>query len=243
MSDLTVIFLTCNKMPSRWAEFHREHLLRAVKDRPLICVSAEPLLWERPDTEYLIQEPPFGAWNVYAQLLRAARLADTKYVAVAEDDTLYPARHFSDFRPKDDEVAYDMSRWSLFSWQKTPFFSAIRRHGNFTMIGPRELVIDALEERERKHPHNKGGEYSGEIGRRDVERNLGVTRRKLVEWYCIEPMVNLCHPEGLSPTYINTRGLSRKPGELKAYDIPVWGKAAEIAAIYNQGVEEDARVS
>lgn len=240
MSDLTVIFLTCNKMPTRWERFHREHLLRAVQDRPLICISAEPMMWEdRPGLSFLRQKPPFCAWNVYRQLLRGAQLAETKYVAVAEDDTLYTRRHFSDFRPKDDEVAYDMSRWSVFSWKgKDAFYSAIRKHGNFTMIGPRKLVIDALEERERKYPN--GRDYTGEIGRREVEKILGVTRRKLVEWWCIEPMVNLCHPEGLSPTYVNTPGLERKPGELKAWDIPVWGKAADIANIYNEGVAEDA---
>jgi len=225
-------------MPQRWKTFHMGHLLHAAEDRPMVCISAEPMDLHRPNTEYLIQEGPFRAWNVYAQLLRGAKLAKTKYVAVAEDDTLYPRRHFTDFRPKDDEVAYDMSRWSVFSWKgDKAIFSAIRKHGNFTMIGPTELVVNALEERERKYP--KGRDYSGEIGRRDVEKILGVTRNKLVEWYCIEPMVNLAHPQGLSPTYVDTPGLARKPGELKAYDIPVWGKAAAIAAVYNKGVSED----
>lgn len=242
MNDLTVIYLTCNKMPTRWEQFHREHLLRAVGERPLVCISAKPMDLNRPKTAYLIQEGPFRAWNVYTQLLRGAKLAETKYIAVAEDDTLYPARHFNDFRPPDDAVAYDLSRWSVFSWKGgDAFFSAIRKHGNFTMIGPRQLVISALEERERKYPN--GRDYSGEIGRREVEKVLGVTRNKLVEWYCIEPMVNLCHPEGLSPTYVNTPKLERKPGELKAWDIPIWGKAAEIAAIYNEGIAEDARLA
>lgn len=238
MSDLTVVFLTCNKMPSRWKAFHWEHLLRAIGDRPLIVVSAWPTMNYRPNTEYLIQTGPFCAWNVYRQILRAAKIATTKYIAIAEDDTLYPPRHFNDFRPKDDEVAYDMSRWSVFSWKGgDAFFSAIRKHGNFTMIGPRQLVIDALQEREDKYPD--GRDYCGEIGRREVEGVLKVKRNKLVEWYCIEPMVNLCHPEGLSPTYIDTPKMERKPGELKAYDIPIWGKAATIAAIYNEGIAED----
>lgn len=235
MHDLTIVYLTCNKMPSRWERFHREHLLRAVEDRPLITISAEPV--DLPGT-HLIQSGPFNAWNVYRQLLRGAKIADTKYIAVAEDDTLYTRRHFTEFRPKDDEIAYDMSRWSVFSWVPQPFYSAIRKHGNFTMIGPRQLVIDALEERETKY--SDGLPYSGEIGRPDIERRLGVTRRKLVEWWCIEPMVNLAHPRGLSPTYENTPKLERKPGELKAWDIPIWGKASTIADIYNQGVEEDA---
>jgi hypothetical protein len=234
MNDLTIVYLTCNLMPSRWERFHREHLLRAVDDRPLITISAKPV--DLPG-EHLIQTGPFSAWNVYSQLLRGAKIAKTRYIAVAEDDTLYPARHF-DFRPADDEIAYDMSRWSVFSWVPNPFFSAIRKHGNFTMIGPRKLVIDALEERERKYP--EGLPYAGEIGRPDIERRMRVTHRKLTEWYCIEPMVNLAHPRGLSPTYQDTPKLERKPGELKAWDIPIWGKASAIAAIYNEGVEEDA---
>jgi hypothetical protein len=237
--DLTVIYLTLNHLPSRWEKFHLEHLLRAVNGRPMVVISREQMELDRGSTKYLIQYGPFRAWNVYTQLLRGAKLADTKYVAVAEDDTLYPARHFNDFRPPDDAVAYDMSRWSVFSWAQKPFFSAIRKHGNFTMIGPTKLVIETLEERERKYPN--GRDYTGEIGRSEVERILGVRRNKLVEWYCIEPMVNLCHPQGLSPTYINVRGHERKPGELKAWDIPVWGKASSIAEIYNQGVAEDAR--
>ncbi len=241
MSDLTVVFLTVNKMPRKWVQFHREHLLRATEGRPMVVVSAKPMDWGRKDTQYLIQEGPFRAWNVYKQILRAALLAETKYIAVAEDDTLYPARHFNDFRPQDNEVAYDQSRWSVFSWKENPYFSAIRKHGNFTMIGPRKLVIDTLQEREEKWP--QGRDYSGEIGRREVEKILGVRPNKLVEWYCTHPMVNLCHPEGLSPTYIGVPKLDRKPGELKAYDIPVWGKASAIADLYNQGVAEDARLT
>ena len=235
--DITVIYLTCNLMPSRWVDFHREHLMRAVEGLPLITVSVEA---SGLPGIHLFQQPPFSAWQVYASILKASKLAETKYIAVAEDDTLYPARHFTDFRPKDDEIAYDMSRWSVFSWKgEDAFYSAIRKHGNFTMIGPRNLVIQALEERERKYPN--GLDYAGEIGRPDVERRLAVRRNKLVEWYCIEPTVNLAHPNGLSPTYVNTPKLERKPGELKAWDIPIWGKAAEIAAIYNEGVADDAR--
>lgn len=237
MQDLTVVYLTANKMPSRWERFHRGHLLSAIQDRPLITVSVKPV--DLPGT-HLFQEGPFCAWSVYQNLLRAARIADTKYVAVAEDDTLYTWRHFSDFRPKDDEIAYNFSRWSVFSWLKEhAFFSCIRKPGNFTMIGPRQLVIEALEERERKWPD--GLPYAGEIGRPDIERRMQVTRRKLVEWWSIEPVVNLAHPQGLSPTYINTPKLERKPGELKAHHIPIWGSAAAIAEIYNKGVEEDER--
>lgn len=205
-----------------------------MEGHPLITVSAEPV--DLPGA-HLIQEGPFCAWSVYENILRAAKIADTKYVGVAEDDTLYSRRHFLDFRPKDDEISYDLSRWSVFSWSERPFFSAIRKCGNFSMIGPRKLVIEALEEREEKYPN--GHHYTGEIGRADVERILRVRRNKLVEWHCIEPMVNLCHPRGLSPTYVETKGLERKPGELKSLECPIWGRAADIADVYNQGAAEE----
>lgn len=239
MGDLTIIYLTLNLMPSRWEQFHREALLSAAQDRPMIVISKEPMDLKRDNTTYLIQSEPPSGWNVYRQVLRGAMLAETKYVGIAEDDTLYTARHFSDFRPPDDAVAYDMSRWSVFSWLgEKAYFSAIRKCGNFAMLGPRNLIIEALREREVKHPN--GHDYAGEIGRADVERRLRVSRRGRVEWHCIEPMVNLAHPQGLSPTYVDTPGRERKPGELKAWDIPVWGKASDIAEIYNQGVREDA---
>lgn len=245
MSDLTVVFLTAQKMPTRWEKFHRVHLLAAVEDRPMIVSSIEPMDLGRPNTEYIIQDGPFCAWSVYRQMLRAARIATTKYLGIAENDSLYPRRHFSDFRPPDDAVAYDFSRWSIFSWKgEQAFYSAIRKHGNFTMIGPRKLVVEALEEREAKYPNGTmpihGRDLAGEIGRPDIEKGLGVKRNKLVEWYCIDASINLCHERGLSPTYVNTRGVERKPGEMKALEVPYWGRAADIAAIYNLGVAEEA---
>ena len=241
MSDLTVIYLTVNKMPYRWVQYHMGHLLEAVQDRPLIVISRksmsidDPQGGTRPNTHYMLQDEPPSGWNIYVQLLRGAKVAETDFVAVAEDDTLYTWRHFSDFRPPMDAVAYDMSRWSVFSWLERPMFSVVRRPGNFAMIGPRELVIEALEERMARYP--RGCAVHGEIGRQDVECRLGVTPRNAVEWYCIDPIVTLCHPLGLSPTCIGERGVKRKPGELKAWDIPRWGKAADIAAIYNRADE------
>jgi len=84
------------------------------------------------------------------------------------------------------------------------FYSAIRRRGNFTMIGPRKYVIDALQEREDKYPggFNVGRfkMWAGEIARPDVERVMRVKRREFKEWYCTHSMINLAHPGGLSPT-------------------------------------------
>ena len=79
-------------------------------------------------------------WN------RAAKVADTEFIAIAEDDSLYHPAHFreyfKEFKPKPDEVVYDMSRWTVMSWHTEPhYYSLIRRLGGFMMIAPRKLVI------------------------------------------------------------------------------------------------------
>lgn len=230
MSDLTIIYLTANRMPPRWVEFHRKHLLAAVGDYPLITVSMEPMDLGAGETK-LIQTTPWGSWNTFCEWNRAAKVAQTEFVAIAEDDTLYHPLHYRAYRPKPDEVVYDMSRWTVMPWYPVPRFSLIRRMGGFSMICPRDLMIQALDEREARWPD--GYQVPGEIGRARVERRMRVTVRKSIEWYCAESMVTLAHSRGLSSTFQDTPGMRRREGEVKAIEIPYWGRAEDIAAIYN----------
>ena len=194
----------------------------------------------------MVQDIPYGGWSTFVLWNRAAKAAQTEFVAIAEDDSLYHPWHFTGgdpadpkrlVRPKADEVIYDMSRWTVMTWHAEPRFSMIRRLGGFMMIAPRKLVIEALDEREAKYPD--GHPRPGEIGREDAERRLGVSRHKHVEWYCKMPTINLAHPSGVSPTYTGPCKLKRKEGEMKAFDIPYWGKASDIVDVYNRGAEEE----
>jgi hypothetical protein len=236
-SDLTIVYLTANRMPQTWVDFHLKYLRLAVGDFPLITVSSKPMDLGMGETK-LIQDIPWGRWSTFCMWNRAAKVAQTEFVAIAEDDTLYHPWHFTEFRPKADEIAYDMSRWTVMSWHLEPRYSLIRRLGGFMMIAPRKLMIEALDEREAKYPN---GHYRpGEIGRPDSDQRMQVTPRKAVEWWCKFPSINLAHPAGASPTYIGPTGVKRKEGELKAYDIPYWGKAAGIAEAFNCGLSEDS---
>jgi len=234
VADLTIIYMTANRMPKRWVEFHRKHLLAAIDGFPVVTVSPKDEDMGFGD-KHLVQDLPWGGWSTFCMWNRAAKVAETEFVAIAEDDSLYHPRHFTDyfkdFTPKLDEVVYDMSRWTVMSWHKDPCYSLIRRLGGFMMIAPRELVIEALDEREAKYPD--GFRRPGEIGREDSELRMGVTRRKHVEWWCKSASVNLAHTEGVAPTYIGHPRLKRKKGEVKAYDIPHWGNAADIVAEFN----------
>ena len=45
MKDLTVLMLTPNKVPEKWAEYHKTSLLEAIGNTPLITISNKPLDW------------------------------------------------------------------------------------------------------------------------------------------------------------------------------------------------------
>src|ERR1700685_875942 len=147
--DLTVIYLTANQEPEHWATYQRTTLQIAAFDFPIITVSRKPLDWG--DTN-LLDEGKKSHLNMYKQMLRAAKLATTPYIAAAEDDALYHSSHFTDFRPPLDAFAYDMHRWRLFTWQDDPWYNWTNRVSNCVGILPRELFIEAWEERLAKFP-------------------------------------------------------------------------------------------
>jgi hypothetical protein len=230
--DLTIIYLTLNLMPDAWVDFQLEHLKKAADGCPIISISRNPM----DLGTNLIQSEPRSYWNIYMQILRGALVAKTPFVAVAEDDTLYTKEHFQTFRPPMDTVSYNRSRWSLFSWDN--MYCLRQRFNNSTMIGPRELVIEALTERKNRWPEGRPDRNVGEIGRPKIDRGLRVTPRKHIEWYSRNPVIQLNHPLGTDIGYTRDasgRVLIKKHGQITAYDIPYWGKATDILDYYKGG--------
>lgn len=217
--NLTIIMITANRVPKRWAQFHKEKLIEAAGASPIITISRKPLDWgiNLPDTE------PYGISNIYFQMLCGAKQAATDYIAVAEDDTLYPREHF-EFRPPSDTFAYNMNRFGLFTWGKPTYFWK-DRISNSTLIAPRKLAIQALEERFNKYPNGTPTSLTGELGRPNIEDKLGATRRKSA-WFSTElSVVRIDHELGidrLSQTHRKGMGI------LRAYDIPYWGQAEDL---------------
>ena len=165
MEDLTILFLTLHKLPAKWQAFHKDVLRTAVGDTKLI----EPTQTEAPSPS-----------AVYRKMLTGALEATTEYVAIAEDDTLYPEEHFL-YRPKPGVFAYNQSHWSLFTWDE-PTYSWRDRLGNYTLIAHRTDVIDALTERFTKYPNGTPPEYTGEIGRWRTDAQLGLSKRNVEEF-------------------------------------------------------------
>lgn len=106
------------------------------------------------------------------------------------------------------------------------------------MIGATKVVVDALAERDAKYPN--GHHYAGEIGRRIVEKKLGVSQRDAVDFHSRGPIVNLDHESGIDKNSLRRGRLIKRHGCMQAHDIPYWGKAVDIAKIYLDGLKEES---
>lgn len=219
-SDITIIMLTASRVPKKWAEFHKQKLIEAADGSPIITISREPLDWG----QNIVDTQEYTISNIYFQLLQGAKAATTEFIAVAEDDTLYPKEHFQ-FRPPEDSFAYNQNRFGVFRWSKTPTYFWKDRISNSTLIAPRKLAIEALEERFAKYPQGTPGGLTGELGRSNIEDKLGVKRQKAI-WFQTEiSVVRIDHELGIDRLSQSHR---KGMGILRAYDIPYWGKASDI---------------
>ena len=204
-NDLTLLYIHAGKRPEGWVKFHKEQLDKL--PYPIID---------------LYDEEKISYQRIYDQLLIGCKKATTPYIAVIEDDVLYSPEHFKEYRPPMDTFAYNNHRWALFTWWK-PTYSWRNRVSNCSLIAPRELAIEALEERNAKFPN--GWTYVGELGRWRIDKYLGVTKRKMIEWYSTIGIIQINHTTG---TEERQKVQWKDFGPVKAYDIPRWGKAEDV---------------
>lgn len=222
--DLTIIYITASEIKDNFAQYARNILTEAIGDSPLISISRKPLDFGIN----LLDTQPRSLSNIYFQMLRAAKLAETPYVAMAEDDTLYHKNHFTFYRPEMDTFAYDQNRLALFTWGK-PMYHWRNRKSNCSLIAPRALLIEALEERFAKWPNGTPHEITGEVGRKMVEKNMGITLRKSIEVFSTVSLIQVNHEAASEERQRNHK---KSYGPIRAYDIPHWGKASDLLKYY-----------
>lgn len=232
MTDLTIIFLTNSRLPEAWQAFHREKLLEAIGDTPVISLSREPL---NLGINILQDQPPSKS-NIFYQMLRGMRLVKTPYVAIAEDDCLYPKEHF-EFRPPEDSFAYNYNRWSLYSWNPVYSLKNWIKTGA-VMIAPTKLALEVLEERFKKYPYDTKPMPNGMCGELGVyEAKLGLTPRKVLDFKTEIAVVQLDHdfftindPKRESVERRHTKEL----GYVRALSIPHWGSAKDLTDLFHE---------
>jgi hypothetical protein len=224
--SLTVLYYTANTLREPFASRVREQLIKAIGNLPLVSVSQIPMNFGK---NICVGHIGQSYLNIYRQILVGAKASETDFVALAEDDVLYPPEHFTTFLPPKDRVAYDMARWSFYTWSRPPIFTFKNRQTNTSLIAPRELIIEALEERFAKYPDDSQVPLNrwAEVGRK--ERELGVTVRKVQEFVAQVPHIMFSHEDAIGYQYLGKR---KAQGFLKAYDVPYWGKAEAIMDLW-----------
>jgi len=234
MNDLTILYYTCNEEPEEFMKNTQECLLKAIGDTPIVSVSFEPTIVGDNCTNICIGKQERSNYMLYKQVLKAAKEAKTEFVATGEDDMLYSAEHFQ-YRPKGDIFAYDVNKWSIFSWIKPPVFSHRVRKLMSSLIVRREALIKNLEERYAKYPVFEEvpkpiiDYYWGEPGR--FENHLGITPVKSEEYMGKVPNIMFSTPEALG--YL---GLGKRKAHSRAIAevVEPWGSASEVLALYKK---------
>ena len=157
-------------------------------------------------------------------MLRGAKLATTKYIAMADDDVLYPEEHFL-FRPPTDGFYYNHNRWILPTWKTNTndiFYFYKPKPGNGSIIATRELVIKALERRIAANPELPGY-FTKELG--SSRRMMRYDEIEAQPFYTSEPIVYLMHDLTADA---DAQKHNKYIWPVRAYDIPNWGRAGDI---------------
>ena len=225
--DLTVVYYTANTIPEHFAKHTQKQLLLAIGNLPLIVVSKKPMdLGEL--SENIVCDTPRSHVNIYKQAFIGVEAAQTKYIALAEDDILYSPEHFK-FRPKPGKFAYNLSYWGIYTWTE-PVFSFKGRKNLWSLICERELFLEAMTERFMKYPNDADIDPNifGEPGK--YENKLGVTPRETEDFWTHPANIMFSHESAIS---FEGLGKRKALGKLRATALPYWGRAEVIQGMYN----------
>ncbi len=213
--DLTGVLYTAKTIPNKF-------YLRIVEQLDIALEGLPMVLNEIKDSSKR------SHCNIYRQALEGAKEAQTRYIALCEDDTLYSPAHFK-YRPKTKPFAYNLAYWGIYTWQDPAIFNYKGRKNLGNLVCEREAFIEAMEERFRVWPDENKVDTNiwAEPGK--YERQLGVTIRETEDFYSHPPNIKFSHENELSFAGLGTR---KRAGELRAERIPYWGEAAEIRSLY-----------
>lgn len=240
--DLTIIYYTANYLDETNPYFLKNtqnQLIKAADGLPIVIVSQKPTMFGPNSTNVVVGDIGRSHLNIYKQMLLACKASTTKYVATAEDDILYSYEHFHshEYYPKDDTFMYDLAKVSLFTWTNPPIFSfRNKRRVVNQVIAPRELMIEALEERFKRVEEllTKGKKLEdiiknwGDFGR--YENHLGVTVRKSDDFMCTMPSIVFTHEYAYG--YMFNHGKRKRLGDLRIVELQTWGTAEKILKLF-----------
>jgi hypothetical protein len=226
MNDITVVYYTANFANDHFVNATRQRLIESIGDIPVVSVSQKPMDF---GINICVGDVGRSQINIYKQVSVGIKVATTKYVALCEDDCLYPPSHFTCFRPKDDEFGYNMNRWGLYTWTKPPIFSNKNRVVLSQCIANREFMIECINERFARYPDESTIplHHFAEFGK--YEKWMEITIRKRFEFRSPEPTIMFSHPDAIGYAGLGTK---KKHGDVRRSELEYWGTADEVLKKY-----------
>ncbi len=226
MPDLTIIYISANVINEYFHANTWNYFVKAAQGQPIIAVTHKSM----PVAENnIVVDLPRSQASIYRQVLIGAMQADTKYIAVAEDDVLYHPEHFK-FRPKPSHWGYNMNAWNLYTWGE-PMFTYKAPGGRRNLNGlicERNLLIEHLTQRFDLWPDEVDINIFGEPGKYDNQ--LGTTPHPSQDFYTNPPNIVFSHQTNLQFAGLGTR---KALGQIRATEIPYWDTARNIRRLYD----------
>jgi len=139
---LSIIYYTDNSLDKPFEKRCQDELIKASEGKPIITVSQKPLDF---GNNICLGEIGRSHHSLFLQALTGAKMATTKYVAMAEHDCWYTPEHFNWIPPDDKIFWYNINHW--FVQLETGVYTYQRRKPLSQLICDRELFIKAVEEK------------------------------------------------------------------------------------------------
>lgn len=194
MNNLTIVYYTANVLNEQFARAVREQLKRAAcrqfdrqKAIPIVSVSQKPLDFGE---NICLGDIGRSLFSQCRQEIAGCERADTKYVALCEDDIFYPASHF-ELRPNPGFAGiFDQHCHRLLLRQQVIRLFCGGR-SMFLLIGDRERILEDLKGKLRLF--KTAEDFSGHWEPGKGEQDLGLPDFPIGPGAGRDPIINVCN--------------------------------------------------
>jgi hypothetical protein len=213
MSDVTVIYYTSNCENKQFEYMIRRELVRSIGRKPLISVSQVPIRFGK---NICVGRVGRSNHNALRQMQLGVMEAKTKYVSVAESDTLYPVDLFDFIPPSDDTFYIAKPFYVLFNQRGTKRVYAEKpKSSESAMVVNRDFLLSRMDEM-----------FQGKE-QWDVNHQPMLVHRKKIEFFTVSyPVVS----------FKTDQNMHRKsPHNTRSYclDLPHWGNVHQLIKDYS----------
>ena len=200
-NEKTIIYYTSCREKESFENKVRENILKIKGDLPIISVSQKPIDFGK---NICVGDIGQNYVNAFKQCLIGCKAATTPFVAMTEDDSLYPTTGYFDFQPTDLNTIYSYDNvWLMWDRkQRTRFY----KHGTTcgSIVLGREFYISLLK---------------------DGPPNFFNPELKW-EFFHGDPIINIKTRNGISFGTTLTKGVRPKKS------FPYWGTVEDIKKNY-----------